>query len=255
MILDCSNYASTRKSILDIFSANEDKLTSFLQSINPFESSHKPAEEVLYDKACDIFGNPKGNISVIWFHGTRTEDASLFNKLGILTKSEARKLIEPRLKELSEDMESVGSNPFSTSISGKQGIHDEGPFAFLFRDIAIHAPSPNHNYLESPEMVEDIAGTLLGENYSQLVNRFREISSPCLVSFTSESKGYEVPQALLYLKLVEDGETHFEAASSANIFFDSENVTVSPDRIKFVECGNSGHPPFEQTTTSPADKR
>ena len=121
------------------------------------------------------------------------------------------------------------------SISGKQGDHDEGPFAFLMRDIAIHAPSPNHNYLDSPEMVEDFSGTLLGENYSQLVNSFKEISTPCLVSFTSESKGYEVPQALLYLKLVEDGETHFEAASSANTFFDSGNVIVSPDRIKFVE--------------------
>lgn len=235
MILDCSNYESTKKSILDIFSTTEDKLASVLQSINPFESIYKPAEEVIYEEACDILGHPKDKVGVVWFHGTRTEDASLFNKLGILTKSEARKFIEPRLKELSEGMERFGSNPFSMSISGKQGDHDEGPFAFLMRDVAIHAPSPNHNYLDSPEMVEDIAGTLLGENYSQLVNSFKEISAPCLVSFTSESKGYEIPQALLYLKLVEDGETHFEAASSANTFFDSENVVVSPDRIKSVE--------------------
>ncbi|MDP2636011.1 MULTISPECIES: hypothetical protein [unclassified Pseudoalteromonas] len=235
MILDCSNYESTKKSVLDIFSTTEDKLASALQSINPYESSYKCAEDVLYDAACDILGHPKDNISVVWFHGTRTEDESLFNKLGILTKSEARKFIEPRLKELSEGMKNFGSNPFSISISGKQGDHDEGPFAFLIRDIAIHAPSPNHNYLDSPEIVEDIAGTLLGENYSQLVNSFKGISVPCLVSFTSESKGYEVPKALLYLKLVEDGETHFEAASSANTFFDSENIIVSPDRIKSVE--------------------
>lgn len=235
MILDCSNYESTKKSLLDIFSTNEEELAPVLQSINPFESIYKPAEEVLYNEACDILGDPKDNISVVWFHGTRTEDVSLFNKLGILTKSEARKFIEPRLKELSEGMNSFGSNPFLMSISGKQGDHDEGPFAFLIRDVAIHAPSPNHNYLDSPEMVEDIAGALLGENYSQLVDRFKEISDPCLVSFTSEAKGYEVPKALLYLKLVEDGETHFEAASSANTFFDSENVIISPDRIKSVE--------------------
>lgn len=235
MILDCSNYESTKKSLLDIFNTTDEKLASVLQSINPFESIYKPAEEILYDETCEVLGYPKANISVVWFHGTRTEDESLFHKLGILTKSEARKFIEPRLKELSEGMKSFGSNPFSMSISGKQGDHDEGPFAFLIRDVAIHAPSPNHNYLDSPEMVEDIAGTLLGENYSQLVYRFKEISVPCLVSFTSESKGYEIPQALLYLKLVEDGKTHFEAASSANTFFDSENITVSPDRIKSVE--------------------
>ena len=86
-------------------------------------------------------------------------------------------------------MKNFGSNPFSISLFGKQGNHDEGPFAFLIRDIAIHAPSPNHDYLDAPEMVEDIAGTLLGENYSQLVNRFKETSTPCLVSFISHSKG------------------------------------------------------------------
>jgi hypothetical protein len=235
VILDCSSYESTKKSILDIFSTTEEKLASVLQSISPFESSYKPAEEVLYDETCDILGHPKDNIIVVWFHGTRTEDESLFQKLGILTKSEARKFIEPRLKELSKGMERFGSNPFSMSLFGKQGDHDEGPFAFLIRDVAIYAPSPNHNYLDAPEMIEDIAGALLGENYSQLVNRFKEISTPCLVSFTSESKGYELPHALLYLKLVEDGETHFEAASSANTCFDSENVIVSPDRIKSVE--------------------
>lgn len=235
MILDCSSYESTKKSLLDIFSTTEEKLAAVLQSINPFESSYKPAKEVLYDETCDILGQPKDNISVVWFHGTRTEDDSLFHKFGILTKSEARKFIEPRLIELSEGMESFGSNPFSLSLSGKQGDHDEGPFAFLIRDIAIHAPSPNHNYLDAPEMVEDIAGTLLGENYLQLVNRFKETSAPCLVSFTSESKGYELSHALLYLKLVEEGETHFEAASSANTFFDSESVVVSPDRIQSVE--------------------
>ena len=235
MILDCSSYESTKKSLLDIFCTTEEKLASVLQSINPLESSYKPAEQVLYDEACYILGHPKGNISVVWFHGTRTEDSSLFYKLGILTKSKARKFIEPRLKVLSEGIESFGSNPFSMSLSGKQEAHDEGPFAFLIRDIAIHAPSPNHNYLDAPEMIEDIAGTLLGENYSQLVSRFKETSAPCLVSFISNSKGYELPQALLYLKLVEDGESHFEAASSANTFFDSENVVVSPNRIKSVE--------------------
>ena len=235
MTLDCSSYESTRKSLLDIFSTTEEKLNSVLQSINPFEISCKSPEKALYDEACDILGHPKGNISVVWFHGTRIEDESLFYELGILTKSKAKKFIEPRLKELSEGMESFGANPFSMSLSGKQGDHDEGPFAFLFRDIAIHAPSPNHNYLDAPEIVEDIAGTLLGENYSQLVSRFKETSTPCLVSFISDSKGYEVPQALFYLKLVEDGEPHFEAASSANTFFDSENIIVSPDRIKSVE--------------------
>lgn len=84
-------------------------------------------------------------------------------------------------------------------------------------------------------MVEDIAGALLGENYSQLVNLFKEKSSACLVSFTSKSKGYELPHALLYLKLVKDGEEALEAATSANTFFDSDNTIIPPDRIRSIE--------------------
>ncbi|WP_206360714.1 hypothetical protein, partial [Vibrio sp. F13] len=70
------------------------------------------------------------------------------------------------------------------SIAGKGFVNDEGPFAFLIRCVAIEAPGSNHSYTHTPEMVEDIAGSLLGENYEQLVQRFRDITNPFIVSFT-----------------------------------------------------------------------
>lgn len=235
MILDCSSYDSTKLSLASIFNTTEDELTALLRSLRPFDNYSEPPERVLYADVCSTFGEPRDDIKVLWFHGSRVEDGNLFYEDGILTKSEARKFIEPRLIEMAEGLERSGSNPFSTSISGKQGPHDEGPFAFLIRDVVIQAPSPNHNYLEAPEMVEDIAGTLLGSNYMQLVELFKEVTNPCVVSFLSESKGHELPSALLYLKLVEDGDDDLEAASSANTFFDSEGVVISPDRIQTIE--------------------
>lgn len=108
MILDCSSYESTHRSILDIFSTTEEMLGSVLQNINPFDHCDKSAENILYDKVCSTIGHPKENLIVVWFHATRTEDERMFTKHGILTKSKARTFIEPRLIELSEGMKKMG---------------------------------------------------------------------------------------------------------------------------------------------------
>ena len=166
---------------------------------------------------------------------TRVENVDLIYERGLLTKTKAREFIEPRLRELAVGLERFGENPYELSLSGKDGSHDEGPFAFLIRSVAIHAPASNHNYLDAPELVEDIAGILLGQNFESLVDRFKEITKPCIVSFVADPKGYELPAALWYLKLVVDGDPDLEAANSANKFFDSEGVSITPDRIQEVE--------------------
>ena len=186
MLLDCSSYESTKLSLANIFNTTEERLVSALKPLRPFESICQPPEDILYDNVCDIFGAPRDDINILWFHGTRTDNENLFYEHGILNKSKARRYIEPLLISMSKGLKSSGCNPFSVSLSGKQGIHDEGPFAFLIREVAIQAPVPCHGYLDAPEMVEDIAGTLLGENYLQLVDRFKKITSPYVVSFISE---------------------------------------------------------------------
>ena len=235
MILDCSSYESSKLSLANIFHTTEERLLSTLRSLNPYEHNYLPPEDVIYNSVCDAFGEPENDMSILWFHGTRVEDKNVFYKNGILPKSAVRKFLEPQLKEMAEGLKSVGSNPFALSLSGKEGPQDEGPLAFLIRDVAIQAPAPHHNYLDAPEMVEDIAGTLLGENYMHLVDRFKEKTLPCIVSFLYESKGYELPHALMYLKLIENGDKNIEAASSVNTCFDSEGVVVFPEKIQNVE--------------------
>ncbi len=235
MILDCSSYETAKDSLLKIFNVSEIELVNLLKSSNPFDHASLPPEDALFDHACSIAGYPEDDIKVMWFHGTRIEDETLFHKHGILTKTDARKLLEPRLKELAAGLESTGSNPFSVSLSGKEGPHDEGPFAFLIREVAIHAPSPCHNYLEAPEIVEDLAGIMLGQNYIKLVDRFKQISRPCVVAFLAPAKGCEIPHVLMYMKLVIDGYTELDAGAAANTFFDAEGEVVPPERIHRVE--------------------
>jgi hypothetical protein len=235
MFLDCSSFESTKNSVIDIFNTSEETLFEILRTVDPFGSNYEPPDEVLYKNVCAALGVPNCDIDVIWFHGTRVENVDLIHERGLLTKTKAREFIEPRLKELAVGLESFGENPYQLSLSGKDGPHDEGPFAFLIRSVAIYAPASNHNYLDAPELVEDIAGILLGQNCETLVDRFKEITKPCIVSFVAEQKGYELSAALWYLKLVVDGDSDLEAANSANTFFDSEGVNIAPDRIQKVE--------------------
>ena len=79
---------------------------------------------------------------------------------------------------------------------------------------------------------------MLGRNYIQLVERFKQIARPCVVAFLAPAKGYEIPCVLMYVKLVIDGSTELDAGSSANTFYDAEGEVVLPERIVSVEVIN-----------------
>jgi hypothetical protein len=236
MILDCSSYNSVTQSLCEIFRTTEDVLLSVLKSVEYDESiDYYTLEQNVSSFIRARFGEPDDKLEILWFHGTRVEDPALFYSHGILPKSQVRDELLSRLISLTSGLEKLGDNPFSLSVSVKADINDEGPFAFLVKSAAIHANGNNHNYTKSPELVEDIAGILLGENYQQLVSRFQEVTKPYIVSFTAKPKGGEVSRALLFLKLMEDGESEIEAGESANTFFSSHGVTILPDRIKDIE--------------------
>jgi hypothetical protein len=235
MILDCSSYESVKQSLCDAFHTTEAELISVLKSVeNDKQIDYYTLEENVERAARERLGESDSELEILWFHGTRVEDYRTFNEHGILTKSLVKEQLFQRLYSLASGLEESGFNPFSESMSGKDDDRDEGPFAFLIRAIAIKPPRPYHNYTEVPELVEDIAGALLGENYKKLVLRFQEVTKPYLVAFTAKPKGDEVFKALFFLKLMVDGESELDAGESANIFFNSNAEVISPQRIKSI---------------------
>lgn len=236
MILDCSSYESTKQSLCDIFHTTESALLSVLESVaDDGKIDYDTLENNVYSSVCGALGNPDDKMEVLWFHGTRVEDVDSLYQHGILTKGKAREKLQARLVSLSSGLEKSGSYPSALSLSVKNSINDEGPFAFLVKGVAITTPGSIGSYAESPEMVEDIAGSLLGENYSLLVNRFKEVTTSFIVSFTSEPKGGEVSKALLYLKLIEEGQAEIDAGSTAKKIFDGLGNAISADRIRNIE--------------------
>jgi len=231
MILDCSDQNTAWSTVCEIFNTDKSALTLLLKPLNPYQDHIYRPEEYIYKEICSALGHPKSEIKAMWFHGTRTNDIASFHTRGILPKSAIKKEIESTLIPLSSGIERKGSNQFSMSIQGKQTPADEGPFAFLFKEVAIHAPGFNHSYIDAPEMVEDIAGTLLGENHDQLVMRYRSITKPYVVTFIGEAGQHELSLALWYLHSIVDGDPPVEAADRANTCFNSNGITIAPLRI------------------------
>jgi hypothetical protein len=232
--LDCSSYESAKESVSTIFEIDESELSEFLKSIQSLPTEEEYTEYI-YKVFCNKFGPPKGHSHTIWFHGTRTNNIESFKKEGILPKSDSIERVRSALITLSDGLEKVGENPFSMSLAGKQAIIDEGPFAVLIKDVAIHAPGFAHSYIETPEIVEDIAGALFGTNYIHLVERFKAISKPYIISFSEKACDYELRHAVWYLYLVESGEDKIDSSGSASTCFDSRGSKIPPEKIKTIE--------------------
>lgn len=234
--LDCTNYASAKSSLARIFNTTEDDLLLYLESFGEFESSQS---DDLYRYLFKVNGLPMDKYNVTWFHFSHVEDVNSFYRNGIFTTGKARNILHPRLTKLSEGLDRRGSNPFAESTRDKISLPetDEGPHAFLIRDAALATITNKGNTF--PELVYDIAGDLVGENYTILVDRFFEISIPCVVSFLSDPKCDELQHALAYVKMVYDGEDELVAARLTNIYFDSKGVDISPDRVQKVDTVGS----------------
>lgn len=233
--LDCSSYESAKASVSRIFNTDETTLIGALKTLPPYQDTSQSPSTHIYQQIFLKIGSPIDDFKTIWFHGTRVDSPASFHLDGILPKSVMKPKLKATLASLVDGLAHSGRNPFSLSLAGKQTKADEGPFAVLFKDVAIHAPEANHSYIEAPEMVEDIAGSLLGENYHLLVERYKKITKPYIVSFVEQSSGYELPCVLWYIHLIENGETFIDAASIANTCFNAGGKLMAPQQIHKIE--------------------
>ncbi len=224
MNLNCSDFDSAVNSVALIFNTVQSTLISALKNTNDLN------KEEIYDFIRQELGQPKNNYQVVWFHVSRAESNSQFEKYGILPTSQARTFLEPCLEELAKDLVKKGEGPYAGCLTDKEMINDEGPYAFLIRDAAIHS-----KFLERPEFVTDFANEKLGENYGLLVNRFKEITNPYIVSFVVKPKGNELVEALYFLHLVITGEEIISAASDTRAYYNARGCVISSDSIESVE--------------------
>jgi len=234
-ILDCSTSNSTICSASALLGVGTNHFQDILKNIGPIPDSENE-EDYISQKIYSIVKKPTFPKKSLWFHASRVEQPDTFIKEGILTKNEIYDKIYKFLKNLTQGLKSYGEYPNELSVTGKSCINDEGPYAFLFKNVAIKTPGFNHSYSETPELVEDIAGVLLGENYTQLVSKFQSVTVPCIVTFLASIDEWSFNKVLRYAYLVAIGNKSLMAADAVKAYYNGYGLFVPPSDILKVEA-------------------
>ncbi|WP_143707388.1 hypothetical protein [Uliginosibacterium sp. TH139] len=236
MILNCSNYETTVRSLSDIFGVSNESFVSFVRTVGDAPIEKEP-DVFIYEKAIEEFGRVASDFRAYWFHGTRVACPDVFMHEGILPKSEALGKIKSLVELLAEGLSRDGESPFSTSMAFKNGLgsKDEGPFGFFFKIVASDARGSTHNYSDVPESVEDLAGLILGNNYHLLIEKFKRVTRPCVVTFVGLAGEYELRRALWHVQQVEQGVGFLESALHTHTCYNGNGVAVSPGDIIEVD--------------------
>jgi hypothetical protein len=181
--------------------------------------------------------------STIWHHATRVVDPTTFSQ-GLLPLNERAEPLAALLDRLAAEPEPLSdvSDEFYSHEGGRhfsektQNPMHSGPCAFLVRDAILSPDSATHDYLATPEIVEDIAGLRFGANAPALLDRFRKHTTPCIVQFEDETRRSDTVLSAfhyVYCHYWDLLPSHY-----ANTCFDANGSTIPPSAIRRVEVIN-----------------
>jgi hypothetical protein len=253
--IDCETRESALYSIAYFYNADPLEIDQFLIEIDIPEIDIPEIDIIDYDERCFLkrilylfnqrFGEPIFEIDeVCWFHLTRTRQESTF-EAGILPLNEAIDEIWSTLLSIFENTEHH-LNLLKLKKNGVSDYHynqkikncfDWGPFAMLIKDIAFCSDSDtvcNHNYLNLPEIIEDICNGYLNDFDVCLNNIIIESLKPCIVKFTSKkyiaNDLFEIVLYYLLLTIREKGLNIY-----ANTCFDSKGFKIPSESILKID--------------------
>lgn len=248
-ILDCETIESTYFSLSNILELDKNEIEHFLKKVDIEEYYNKHpysdygADELLLNK---IIKNYKVKIQVdkvCWFHLARTMNINTYSDgiypLGhyiddlwsILYSLVKEKIDEYEWKKFKKRIETDYDNHFANLYRMK--VKDEfhwGPYAMLVRDVAFNSKEiGNHDYLKTPEIVEDISICFEKIYGIDLMENYIKNSKSIIVKFISENvKEYYIGAALnyLYSKL-----HNFKMSLDCNACYDGKAMIISKKEI------------------------
>jgi hypothetical protein len=175
LLLNCETPVSALHSLAGILTTTPETLLEELRAVEigcadlTGDVEQKLEDQLLASRTLPRF-------SVRWFHGTRLHQNHTLMTDGLLPAHMMKERLRDCLQSLCEGLERRGYSPVGTSISFKP--QNEGPFGMLCRTAVVSPAGNNGHYICRPELVDDIAGELLGENYRALPPHHRRASMP-----------------------------------------------------------------------------
>jgi hypothetical protein len=210
---------------------------------------HDDPERALPQVAAERLGLRLGGFSEVrYFHGTRTRDADSFRSRGLLPLGAALEEIWRELREIGADrLSETEFESLRTEIEGNGGgdggrlyrlktpaLLHHGPFGEYVREHFLHPHElSSHDYLRTPELVEDIAHAAHEVFNVDLLGTYTAATRPCIVAFDMpvDDDGPAVEAACWYLWAAARGERTRNACGG----FDGRGVGVPLTAIRNVE--------------------
>jgi hypothetical protein len=242
-ILDCENYDTILSSLSAILSTSENDISSFLKSLDLNEiwknsQKEKYADEYLFEEFLREFKLDESRIiKANWFHNTRVLKGSEF-KEGILPSSLAINRLETLISDIVKKLKiPINKNSLQkcSVIQNKLNSKtNQGPWAFLIRDFAFEKTVGIHDYLKSPELIEDILHFKYPENYELIFREFQNTTVKCIVKFKTEFEFH--PKRLLYVINYLYNKINGEKMDwRSNANFSNNGKIISPEMILKIE--------------------
>jgi hypothetical protein len=231
--LDCYSVDTAMTSLAELLGILPEALGQMFDQlpISRFDDKHRATlqrpQELLWQL---IFGRhqPPTPDIVYWFHATRVQPTTDFAE-GLLPLNERVSITRQFLTELAirNGLKTEASAVMSGNPEKMRHKIHHGPFAYLVRDAILTENEIGHDYLKTPELVEDLVPSL------ELVACFQRETTPCIVKFrTSDPRPDTVPVALYYCYLAAWGEP---PGIFGNTCYNGEGVAVPANDIVLIE--------------------
>jgi hypothetical protein len=243
--LDCQDRATALHTLSAAIGVSPDALVGALRAFDTSKDYDEDTVVVMPREVLASFGVDIAAVRLAgahYFHATRVVDPSDFHRHGILALDAMLDDIWTTLHGLVRDTCAAEAwAAFRESVERGAGGHDGdlyrlksrhamcyGPHGELVREMFFDPSATGwHNWLDCPEIVEDIARCYASAGGVGLLARFRSASTACLVKFRSArvAPARMIAGACWYLR----GEGPRIAG------FNGEGVGVSPEDVLAVE--------------------
>ncbi|MDE1854483.1 MAG: hypothetical protein KGI38_12150 [Thaumarchaeota archaeon] len=183
--------------------------SDLVNSLRAYDDDKRPMNEDFWTygpktvlSALDVDIGSVSFAGTCWFHGTRTLEPDRFTRHGILALPDIIDwLWDSILGLVSDEIDPTTWEAFRRQIESGGGGHyanlyrlklaqpvDQGPLGELVRDVFLNpGASGSHDYLGTPEIVEDIAIEAKKSLKIDIGPRFTRAAKPCLVEFQTQS--------------------------------------------------------------------
>lgn len=199
--LDCETQDSTYDSLARALGVPRHGMDAAFRAMPPLADGAAADESELWDRLkCGTTpaGAAAGVDAVCWFHLTRLPDPKSVRRLGVLPLNLALDSIWDFLHGL---LPSPSSRPEWDAFRARLDTRDDrrtrlyrakvrnplhwGPYAILMREAAARPKEMGcHDYLRTPEIVEDICRAYALESGVDLAPAYRAATRPCVVKFS-----------------------------------------------------------------------